>query len=102
MRDGDRNELLVFEQVRVLNVTAGALRCLIGRKRVWLPREHIKGTLWCRGDTGRLLVRRWIALARNLTAAAAPVVVRLSCQPLCVPTPRRLRVLRPVRITSGH
>ena len=101
MRDGDPNELLVFEQVRVLNVAAGALRCLIGNRRVWLPREHIKGALWCRGDVGRLLVRRWIAIARNLTFPSAAPMVRLSCQPICVPPPRRLRFLRAVR-TNGY
>ena len=101
MRDRDPNELLLFEQVRVLNVTAGALRCLIQKKRVWLPREHIKGALWCRGDSGRLLVRRWIAEARALTAAAAPLV-HLSCQPFRVPPSRRLHLLRPVPVTNGH
>ena len=102
MRDGDANELLAFERVRVLNVTSGALHCLIGDKRVWLPREHIKGTLCCRGDSGRLLVRRWVALDRNLALPAAPLVVQLSCQALRVLQPRRLRLLRPGRVTSGH
>jgi hypothetical protein len=103
MRDGTANELLAFEHVRVLNVTPGALRCLIGGKRIWLPREHIKGTLWCRGDSGRLLVRRWVALDRHLTVPSAPASVRLSCQPLRgIPPPRRLHLLRPHLVTNGH
>jgi hypothetical protein len=95
MRDGDPNERLVFEQVRVVNVAAGALRCLIGNRRVWLPREHIKGALWCRGDIGRLLLRRWIAIARDLTFPAPVVLLR--CRPICAPPPHRLRLLRAVR-----
>jgi hypothetical protein len=103
MGDGDANELLAFEHVRVLNVTSGALRCLIGGKRVWLPREHIKGALWCRGDSGRLLIRRWVALARNLTLPVASAAAWLGREPLrAVPPPRRLRLLRPARIRSGH
>ena len=78
MRDGDADELLAFERVRVLNVTSGAMRCLIGDKRVWLPREHIRGALRCRGDSGRLMVRRWVAVDRKL--ALPPRVVRVSCQ----------------------
>jgi hypothetical protein len=81
MRDGDANELLAFEHVRVLSVMHGALRCLVAGKRVWLPRQHIKGALWCRGDSGRLMVRRWVAVDRKLTLPA-PAVMRLVCQPV--------------------
>ena len=93
MRDGDADDLLAFDRVRVLNVTAGAMHCLIGDKRVWLPREHIKGTLCCQGDIGRLLVRRWVAVDRKLILPAAPAVVPRICRPL--------RVLRPGRIPTG-
>jgi hypothetical protein len=102
MRNGDANELLAFERVRILNVASGALHCLIGRRRVWLPREHIKGTLWCAGDRGRLFVRRWVALDRNLVPPAAAQVVRLSRQALRVLQPRRLRLLPPGGLTHGH
>ena len=100
MRDGD-DELLVYEDVRVLNVTSGAMRCLIGEKRVWLPREHISGMLWCRGDSGTLRVRRWVAIDRKL--ALPPRVVQLSCQSLR--TNLRSSTLRLVRrgpVTNGH
>jgi hypothetical protein len=103
MRDGDANELLAFENVRVLNVTPGALRCLIGSKRVWLPREHVKGNLWCRGDTGRLLVRRWVALDRHLAFSGAPCVIRLIGPPRQhEPSPRRLHLLRMPPTTNGN
>jgi hypothetical protein len=102
MRDGDANDLLAFEHVRVLNVMPGALRCLIGDKRVWLPRQHIKGTLFCRGDIGRLLIRRWVALDRRLTLPGVPAVVRLICEPLRALRPRRLRLLPPGPLTNGH
>ena len=93
MREGDAHELLAFEHVRVLNVMPGALHCMVGRKRVWLPRAHIKGTLCCQGDIGRLLVRRWVAVDRKLILPAAPAVVLRICRPL--------RVLRPGRIPTG-
>jgi hypothetical protein len=77
--DGDGDELLLFKGVRVLAATAGALRCLIGDRRVWLPRQHIKGLLLCRGDRGPLLVRRWIARDRALPI---PATVSVACQPM--------------------
>jgi hypothetical protein len=56
MRDGDANELLAFDHVRVLNVTSGALRCLIGDKRLAAAR-HIEHALVsqrrCRPTLGR-------------------------------------------------
>jgi len=76
---GDADDLLAFTRVRVLKATAGALRCLIGDRRVWLPRHHIKGALACRGDSGTLFVRRWIALDRRLTL---PGPLRLLSQPV--------------------
>ena len=100
MRHGDANELLAFEHVRVLNVMPGAMRCLVAGKRVWLPRQHIKGALWCRGDSGRLMVRRWVAVERHLTLPV-PAVVRLTCQSVSA-------ALRPLRATplrsvpNGH
>ena len=67
MFSDDVDELLAFQRVRVVRSTAPALLCAIGDKRVWLPREHIRGRLWSRGDCGTLLVRRWVALDRRLT-----------------------------------
>ena len=95
MPRGDADELLVFTGVRVLKATAGALRCLIADRRVWLPRQHIKGRLLCPGDTGTLLVRRWIARDRRLSI---PTPLRLLCHRVLVVQqprmPRRLRLVR--------
>lgn len=103
MPDGDAAEFLAFEHVRVLKSAAGALRCMIGGKRVWLPREHIKGTLWCPGDGGTLLVRRWIALDRHLVLPDVSRPVRLACQPVPRVRPSRpLHLVRSARITNGH
>ena len=95
MRDGDADDLLAFDRVRVLNVTAGAMHCLIGDKRVWLPREHIRGTLRCRGDSGRLLVRRWIAVDRRL--ALPSQFVRVICQSFRIRRSNPLRLVWSVR-----
>ena len=101
MQDGKADELLAFEQVRILNVASGALYCLIGDKRVWLPREHIKTMLCCRGDRGRLLVRRWVALDRQLVVPAAARLVPLSRPPHRAQPPRRLRLVPPGPFANG-
>jgi hypothetical protein len=95
MRDGDADELLPFERVRVLNVTSGAMHCLIGDKSVWLPREHIRGTLRCRGDIGRLLIRRWVAVDRNLPLPSQ--IVRVICDSFRIRQSNPLRLVWSVR-----
>jgi hypothetical protein len=67
MPEDDADDLVAFRQVRVIETTAQALFCAIDGQRVWLPRNHIKGRLICRGDCGPLLIRRWVALDRHLT-----------------------------------
>jgi hypothetical protein len=62
--DGD--ELVAFQDVRVIRATAPALLCRIAERSVWLPRRHIAGKLWCTGDRGKLFVRRWVARDRHL------------------------------------
>ena len=73
------NDLVAFHGVRIIRSTVPALFCAIASKRVWLPREHIKGKLWNRGDCGTLMVRRWIAVDRHLAlpdvAPGVPIVV---------------------------
>jgi hypothetical protein len=66
MRTNDVDDFVLFENVRVLRSTPPALLCRVGRRRVWLPRGHISGRLWCVGDRGKLLVRRWLARDRRL------------------------------------
>ena len=60
------DDLVPFEDVRVIRSTAPALLCRIGQRSVWLPRGHISGKLWCAGDRGKLFIRRWVARDRNL------------------------------------
>jgi len=74
----DADDLVAFEDVRVIRSTAPALLCAIGDRHVWLPRRHISGKLWCTGDRGKLFIRRWVARDRRLndphgaTAALPP------------------------------
>ena len=60
------DDLVAFQDVRVIRSTAPALLCWIAGKTVWLPRGHIAGKLWCTGDRGKLFVRRWVARDRHL------------------------------------
>jgi hypothetical protein len=90
--DGDT--LVLFQAVRVIRATASALLCRIGSRSVWLPRVHISGRLWCTGDRGKLLIRRWVARDRQLIdldgVAIAPPVPSIPR----LPTPSRLRLVR--------
>ena len=62
----DADDLVAFQDVRVIRATAPALLCRVGGRSVWLPRAHISGNLWCTGDCGQLFIRRWIARDRHL------------------------------------
>ena len=66
MATNNADDLVPFQDVRVIRSTAPALLCRIGEKSVWLPRGHISGRLWCAGDRGKLFIRRWVALDRQL------------------------------------
>ena len=68
------DDLVPFQDVRVIRSTAPALLCRIGEKNVWLPRVHISGKLWCTGDRGKLFIRRWVARDRNLIDAQGAVI----------------------------
>jgi hypothetical protein len=74
MEVDDADELVVFHDVRVLRSTAPALLCRIGHRSVWLPRGHITGKLWCVGDRGKLLIRRWVARDRQLIDSCGVVI----------------------------
>lgn len=78
MPDKETNGFVPFRHVRIISAAASALFCAIADKRVWLPREHVKGRLWSRGDRGTLLVRRWIALDRQLIAPRGTTVVPIA------------------------
>ena len=66
MATDDADDLVPFQDVRVIRSTPPALLCRIGEKSVWLPRQHISGKLWCTGDRGKLFIRRWVARERYL------------------------------------
>jgi hypothetical protein len=72
--DGD--EFVVFQNVTIVRSTAPALLCTIAGREMWLPRMHVAGKLWCAGDRGKLLVRRWVARDRQLIAPVAPGPLR--------------------------
>ena len=74
MSTENADDLVPFEDVRVVRSTAPALLCRIGEKSVWLPRWHISGKLWCTGDRGRLFVRRWVARDRKLIDAEGAAI----------------------------
>ena len=74
----DADDLVLFDDVRVIRSAAPALLCRIAERNVWLPRGHIAGKLWCTGDRGKLFIRRWVARDRHLidlfgVAIASPV-----------------------------
>lgn len=78
MASQDADDLVAFQDVRVIRATAPALLCRVGQRSVWLPRTHISGKLWCTGDRGKLFIRRWVARDRHLIdlhgfAIASPV-----------------------------
>jgi hypothetical protein len=79
------DDLVPFQDVKIIRSTAPALLCRIGGRCVWLPRGHISGKLWCTGDRGKLFIRRWVARERNLIdeqgAAARSSVPLLSRPP---------------------
>ena len=66
MAETDVDDLVTFRGVRIVKVTATALLCAVGDRTVWLPREHVTGRLFSKGDRGTLRIRRWVALDRGL------------------------------------
>ena len=90
----DADDLMAFEDVRVIRSTAPALLCAIGDRHVWLPRRHISGKLWCTGDRGKLFIRRWVARDRQLIetpGAGAPQPPEVAGRPR---GPGRLHLVR--------
>jgi len=72
------DDLVPFLDVTVISSEAPALFCKIGDLQVWLPRQHIRGKLWCTGDHGTLFIRRWIARDRHLIGADAVASLQLA------------------------
>ena len=70
----DSDDLVLFQDVRVLRSTLPALLCQIGTKTVWLPRAHISGKLWRAGDRGKLFIRSWVVRDQKLVDPRAPAI----------------------------
>ena len=90
MATDNADDLVAFSDVRVVRSTAPALFCRIGTKSVWLPRRHISGNIWCAGDRGNLLIRRWVARDRQLIDIHGAAISSLA--------PSIARSRRPVRL----
>ena len=81
MATDDADDLVSFRDVRVVRATPPALLCRVGEKTIWLPRAHISGKLWCRGDRGTLLIRRWVAREQHLIDGDAVSIGSASLAP---------------------
>ena len=92
----DADHLVLFQDVTVIRSTASAVLCRIGGKSVWLARCHIAGKLWRTGDRGKLFIRRWVALDRQLIDPQGTVAF-LSL----VPPPSLRRLARPLHLVRG-
>jgi hypothetical protein len=66
MATGDPEDLVSFQDVRVIRSTVPALLCRIGERSIWLSRDQISGKLWSTGDRGKLFIRRRVARDRHL------------------------------------
>ena len=88
------DDLVAFADVRVIKATAPALLCRIGNRSVWLPRGHITGKLWCTGDRGKLLIRRWVARDRHLIDLPGAAATTLGPSVGRSPLPVRLHLVR--------
>ena len=68
----DPDDLVPFQDVRVIRSTGPAILCGIRDRLVWLSRAHVSGKLWCAGDRGTLFIRRSVARDRQLIGASTP------------------------------
>jgi hypothetical protein len=93
----DADALVLFQAVRVIRATASALLCRIGDRSVWLPRVHISGRLWCTGDRGKLLIRRWVARDRQLIDPDGVAIAPLAPSTPRLPALGRLHLVRRAR-----
>ena len=94
MTTDNGDELVPFQDVRVVKSVAAALLCRIGGRTVWLQRWHTSGKLWRTGDRGKLFIRRWVARDQNLIdaqGAGIQSVSALSRLPAALPLVRRDR-----------
>jgi hypothetical protein len=94
------DDLVPFQDVRVIRSSAPALLCRVGERCVWLPRGHISGKLWCTGDRGKLFIRRWVARDRQLIDPNGEVITSPTPPPLRPRSPGQLHLVRADRSTQ--
>ena len=94
MPTDDANDLVEFQDVRVIETSGPAQLCRIGNRTVWLSRRHISGKLWCSGDRGKLFVRRWLARDLQLIDQRGAPILPLAPS---IARPRPPGRLHPVR-----
>lgn len=92
------DELVLFEDVRIVKSTATALLCRIGKRTVWVPRNHLAGKLRRRSDRGQLFIRRWVARDRRLIKGDKAAISSLS-QSISRTPSTRLHLVRADRTT---
>ena len=91
----DPDDLVPFQDVRVIRSTGPAILCGIRDRLVWLSRAHVSGKLWCAGDRGTLFIRRSVARDRQLIGASTPDTFTLAESSLSRRRPpTRLRLVR--------
>ena len=94
MTTDDADDLVPFQDVRIVKSTGPALLCRIGGRTVWLPRRHISGKLWCTGDRGKLFVRRWLARDRQLIDLRGVAIPSPALSTVRLRPPRRPHLVR--------
>ena len=92
----DPDDLVPFQDVRVIRSTGPALLCGIRDRVVWLSRAHVSGKLWCTGDRGKLFIRRWIARDRQLIDAHGAAIASPP------PSLARLSLPRHLHLVAAH
>ena len=68
MSDRDETDLLLFDDVRVIAERSRVLLCLIRDRTVWVHRSHVGlgSNVNRRGDHGRLVIPKWLAVDLDL------------------------------------
>ena len=77
MATSDGDELVPFQDVRVVRSTVAALLCRIGDRSMWLPRGHISGMLWVSvaAAVGATLGGLFLSLGLDWPSGATVVLV---------------------------
>jgi len=64
----NNNQEVGFEDVEVLLDTGTALLVEIEEEKYWIPQSQVSedSEVWKKGDSGRLVISRWIAKEKGL------------------------------------